>query len=184
MNVHDGRVKIQESSHPMRARQIRFGEWIFEPGSCSVVRGQERFVLEPRVSDLLEFFLLNPDEVHSHDRLVDAVWHGQVVSDEAVRRAISVLRKAANGAFSPWIRTVYKRGYRSAFPGGQPVVPRDQATEKLIRDCDASLGHCISMPSPGALKSREALACLRSALELDPRLLEVLGSSGNPRRVG
>lgn len=168
----------------MGMRQIRFGEWVFEPDSCSLMRGEQRLVLEPRVSDLLEFFLLNPGEVHSHDRLVDAVWHGQVVSDEAVRRAVSVLRKTANRGFSAWIRTVYKRGYLSTFPGVRRVVPRDQAMEKLIRDCDASLGYCVSMPSPGALKSREALACLRSALELDPRLLEVLGSSGNPRGAG
>ncbi len=158
----------------MGMRQICFGDWVFEPGTCSLARGAERDVLEPRVSDLLEFFLLNPDEVHSHDRLVDIVWQGHVVSDEAVRRAVSVLRRAANGALSPFIRTIYKRGYLASFPAGPSPRHAQPSTERLIEDCDASLAVCISMPSPGVLRAREALDCLRNALELDPRLLEVL----------
>lgn len=167
----------------MGMRQIRFGDWVFEPGTCSLRCGERDAVLEPRVSDLLEFFLLNPDEVHSHDRLVDAVWHGQVVSDEAVRRAVSVLRRQADGAFSAWIRTIYKRGYVASFPVSGPAGPREHALETLIRSCDESRGYCLSMPSPGARRSREALDCLRHALELDPRLLEVLGPSGTARRT-
>lgn len=167
----------------MGMRRIRFGDWVFEPGTCSLESGGHGVVLEPRVSDLLEFFLLNPDEVHSHDRLVEAVWQGQVVSDEAVRRAVSVLRCTADRALAPWIKTVYKRGYLASFPVVGTVLPREDALENLLRDCDASLVHCLSMPSPGARRSREALACLRSALELDPRLLEVLGPSGAARGV-
>lgn len=165
----------------MGMRRICFGDWVFEPRTCSLHCGDRGTVLEPRVSDLLEFFLLNPDEVHSHERLVETVWGGQVVSDEAVRRAVSVLRRTADGALSRWIKTVYKRGYIASFPVVGNAVPREQVLENLLRNCDASLEYCISMPSPGERRSREALACLRNALELDPRLLEVLSSRGTSR---
>lgn len=167
----------------MGIQQICFGDWVFEPRTCSLRCGDRGAVLEPRVSDLLEFFLLNPDEVHSHQRLVDTVWGGQVVSDEAVRRAVSVLRRTADGALSRWIKTVYKRGYIASFPVIGNVVSREQVLENLLRNCDASLAYCVNMPSPGERRRREALACLRNALELDPRLLEVLGSRGTSRGV-
>lgn len=167
----------------MAVQQVCFGQWIFEPGSCALRRGDVHAVLEPRVSDLLEFFLAHPDEVHSHDRLVADVWHGQVVSDEAVRRAVSMLRRTADGALAPFIRTIYKRGYLASFPA--PLVPSAglPSTDQLIRECDASLTLCVSMPSPGRIRTREALECLRSAVELDPRLLEILAPSASARYV-
>jgi DNA-binding winged helix-turn-helix (wHTH) protein len=167
----------------MGMRQFRFGEWVFEPGSCSLHRGSDTAVMEPRVSDLLEFFLLHPDEVQSHERLVEEVWLGQVVSDEAVRRAVSVLRRAAGGALSGCIRTIYKRGYIASFPEPAAAAPFRQSPERLISACDASLLRCVSMPYPGQGRAREALDCLRSALELDPRLLEVLSPAGALRHV-
>lgn len=159
--------------------EFRFGEWVFRPGSCTLRRGAESVVLEPRVSDLLEFFLLNPDQVHSHDRLVVEVWQGQVVSDEAVRRAVSVLRRTAGHALPGCIRTIYKRGYPASFP--EPAVRTGDSPERLIRACDASLTRCVSTPSPGKVRAREALDCLRSALELDPRLMDVLSPGGGAR---
>lgn len=164
----------------MSARQMRFGEWVFEPGSCSLRRGEERALLEPRVADLLEFFITHQNEVHTHDRLVTDVWHGQVVSDEAVRRAVSVLRRVANGAVSPCIRTIYKRGYIANFPEPADRAIRRQSADGLIRECDASLTQGPSTDSPGLHRTRKALECLRSAVELDPRLLEILSHSGMP----
>ena len=60
------RVLVSLEFSCMGMRQFRFGEWVFEPGSCSLHRGSDTAVMEPRVSDLLEFFLLHPDEVQSH----------------------------------------------------------------------------------------------------------------------
>ena len=180
---HDAHVVVHTGSGCMRVRQLRFGDWVFEPGACSLVRGEERVVLEPLVSDLLEFFLMHPEEVHTHDRLVAEVWHGRVVSDEAVRRAVSVLRRAANGAFSTCIRTVYKRGYRASFPVSASLERRLRSPDGLVRECDVSLTRCSTLPAPASAKTREALDCLRNALELDPRLLEILSPSGLHRQL-
>ena len=108
-------------------RQIRFGGWCFDPDTHLLAMGEERHVLEPRVSRLLEFLLAHPGETLSHDQLVDAVWDGRVVSDEAVRRAVSTLRHAlAPDGSDHCIRTVHKKGYVALFepshPG--PATPR------------------------------------------------------------
>ena len=106
-----------------------------------------------------------------------------MVSDEAVRRAVSVLRRAADGAFSACIRTVYKRGYIGSFPIAVAPVGRPRSPDGLVRDCDASLTQCSSMPAPASAQTREALDCLRTALELDPRLLEILSPAGFHRQL-
>jgi adenylate cyclase len=102
-------------------RQIRFGGWCFDPDTHLLAMGGERHVLEPRVARLLEYLLLHPCETLSHDQLVEAVWDGRVVSDEAVRRAVSTLRHAlaADGS-DRCIRTVHKKGYVALFDDPEP----------------------------------------------------------------
>ncbi|MBK7521979.1 MAG: winged helix-turn-helix domain-containing protein [Gammaproteobacteria bacterium] len=98
-------------------RQIRFGDWCFQPDTHMLAIGELQNVLEPKVARLLEYFLAHPDEVLSHDQLVNAVWDGRVISDEAVRRGISSLRHAlaADGS-NGYIKTIHKKGYLADFP--------------------------------------------------------------------
>lgn len=104
-------------------RQICFGEWRFSPEMHVLTRGSTTVTLEPLVARLLEFFLEHPDELISHDRLVQEVWRGRIVSDEAVRRGVSSLRHAlARAGGEPFIRTVHKRGYIANVP---PLTQRD-----------------------------------------------------------
>lgn len=70
--------------------------------------------LEPRVWEVLEYFLANRDRVISRDELIQKVWKGVHVVDEAVMRTISVLRDAfGDDPKQPrFIETSTKRGYR------------------------------------------------------------------------
>ena len=88
-------------------QEIRFDSWRFNPATLELSNGERTVTLEPRVASLLEYFLANPGEMLSHDQLVEAVWQGRVVSDEAVRRAVSNLRQALPGSDAQrWIKTV------------------------------------------------------------------------------
>lgn len=105
-------------------RQRRFGEWYFNPDTDEVTDGSKRVTLEPRVARLLTCFLDHPGELLSHDRLVDTVWDGRVVSNEAVRRCVSSLRQAlATDGEASYIRTIHKKGYIANFP--RPVTAAD-----------------------------------------------------------
>ena len=98
-------------------RQMRFGDWSFQPDTYTLTIGQSHKPLEPRIARLLEYFLAHPDEVLSHDQLVNAVWDGRVISDEAVRRGISTLRQAlAEDGSNGYIKTIHKKGYLADFP--------------------------------------------------------------------
>jgi len=96
---------------------VRLGNWVWDPDTQELRSGSRTTTLEPRVAQLFDYFLQHQGELLSRDRLVDAVWDGRVVSDEAVRRAVFTLRQAltADGA-DAGIRTVYKKGYIVNFP--------------------------------------------------------------------
>lgn len=86
------------------------GGFCEDTGRLSGPRGE--VTLEPRVAALLAEFLRHPAEVLSADHLLAAVWRGRLVSDEAIRRAVSSLRNGLVevGLGKP-LRTVRKRGY-------------------------------------------------------------------------
>lgn len=106
------------------ARRVRFGAWSFYPDNRVLERDDESVVLEPRVATLLEYFLANPGEVLSLDQLVEAVWDGRAVSDDAIRRAVSELRRTlALDGTDKLITTVHKKGYLAALPVAVTVVP-------------------------------------------------------------
>lgn len=105
------------------ARLLRFGDWYFSPDTGVLERDGGSFTLEPRVARLLEYFLDNPDEVLGHDQLIAVVWEGRVVSDDAIRRAVSGLRRAlAQDGSNKLITTVHKRGYLAKLPPAELVA--------------------------------------------------------------
>jgi TolB-like protein/Tfp pilus assembly protein PilF len=76
------------------------------------------------VAHLLEYFLDHPGEVLSHDQLVEEVWDGRVVSDDAVRRAVSSLRHALPADVAQeWIKTIPRKGYLAQFPPAASTAP-------------------------------------------------------------
>ena len=126
---------------------IRFGDWVWDPNTLELRKGAYVAPLEPRVARLLEYLVAHPGELLSHDQIVDAVWDGRIVSDEAVRRAVFNLRRAlAEGGAEDYIRTIHKKGYVAAFPQ-QAAADRNGETPAV----DATAFTSIE-PAPLALK--------------------------------
>ncbi|MEC8325086.1 MAG: winged helix-turn-helix domain-containing protein [Pseudomonadota bacterium] len=69
---------------------------------------------EPKLFELLIFFCRNSQRALSRDELIEHVWQGRIVSDAAVNRAISQLRKLIEPEPTKpiYIVTVSKVGYR------------------------------------------------------------------------
>ncbi|WP_144393092.1 winged helix-turn-helix domain-containing protein [Pleionea sediminis] len=72
--------------------------------------------LDKKVSLLLEFFLERQDRVVTRAELIENVWANSFVSNDAINRAVSVLRKALGGAKDDYIVTIPKVGYRFTIP--------------------------------------------------------------------
>ncbi|MEZ5502842.1 MAG: winged helix-turn-helix domain-containing protein [Halioglobus sp.] len=108
------------------------GDWVWNPNTLELRHGSYIVTLEPRVAQLFEYMVAHPGELLSRDRLVDEVWDGRVVSDEAVRRAVFNLRQAfAVAGAGDFIRTVHKKGYVATFPIPVPVADEALAEPTL-----------------------------------------------------
>ena len=52
--------------------------------------------LEPMMVELLRYFCQHPDQIVSKETLIEHVWLGRIVSDNAVSKLITKLRKVLN----------------------------------------------------------------------------------------
>ena len=90
------------------------GPWRVEPSRNTIYRGDEEKHLENRLMQTLVYLAENQGQVISREQFFDSVWQGLVVNEEALSRAISLLRSALNdSAQSPeFIQTIPGAGYR------------------------------------------------------------------------
>ena len=93
---------------------LRIAGWRIDTASHSMSRGADEQRLEPKVMQLLQTLAGRPGEVFSRQELLERVWRGTVVGDDALTAAVIKIRKAfSDDARNPRvIQTVPKAGYR------------------------------------------------------------------------
>jgi transcriptional activator of cad operon len=99
-----------------------------ETGLVSGPGGREK--LNPKVMDVLVLMTRHPRQVISRDELLERLWPGVVVTDDAVTRCFYLLRRQLSRAggdshYRMLIETLPKRGYRFNGEVGSllPVAP-------------------------------------------------------------
>ena len=93
---------------------FNIGGWQVEPGRNAISRDGDEKHLENRLMQTLVFLAENNGQVVTRERFFDSVWQGLVVNEEALSRAISLLRTALDdNAHRPeFIQTIPGVGYR------------------------------------------------------------------------
>lgn len=93
---------------------FRLGDWLVRPDDGSLRSGDVVRRLEPQVMDLLVYLAARSGEVVGREQILDEIWRGRFVSDDALTGSISQIRKAlGDEARVPrYVETVPKRGYR------------------------------------------------------------------------
>ena len=86
-----------------------------ETGLVSGPGGREK--LNPKVMDVLVLMTRHPRQVVTRDELLERLWPGMVVTDDAVTRCFYLLRRQLSRAggdlhYRTLIETLPKRGYR------------------------------------------------------------------------
>ncbi len=80
--------------------------------------------LQPRVFALLVFLAANRERVVAKDELLEGVWPGTFVADNALQRAISLARRALRaGGAEDVIRTYPRHGYRFICDAAEETTP-------------------------------------------------------------
>ena len=93
---------------------IRFGDCEIDVAGFSLLRGGQPCAIEPQVLELLIHLARNPDRLITKDELIEAIWHGRVVSDTTINSRIKSARQAIgdDGKQQAMIKTVHGRGLR------------------------------------------------------------------------
>ena len=137
----------------MTATGYQFGPFRFDRVTYQVARGAEIVTLTPKLLDLLVYLLERPATLVTKEELLDALWPGANVTENALAQAISELRQGlGDEASAPqFIRTVARRGYRFI----APVTP--------IAAVSADTPAAHSTPVAGTLKGTGTAAALPEA---------------------
>jgi adenylate cyclase len=134
---------------------LEIGDWQFHPGSHELGRNGKMIRLEPRVASLLLYLARRAGEPVSREVLLEALWPGVVVSDEALTNAVNKLRRAFGDdrANPRVIETLPKTGYRLI----AAVQPHASAPPLSVPD---------SQPGGESARSRPRWLILLAALVL------------------
>ncbi len=88
--------------------------WVFCDLQQTLTSDEKIVQLEPMVVELLSYFCHNSGRIISRDELVEKVWLGRTITDNAVNRVVTKLRKALqdNPKQPKFIATFPKKGYK------------------------------------------------------------------------
>src|SRR6476661_9351392 len=105
----------------MPAAQVpsyRFGPFVVDATAYRVSRDGLPLEVTPKLLDLLLHLIEHAGELVTKEQLLDALWPGANVTDNALAQAVSELRQALgdNAATPQFIKTVARRGYRFIAP--------------------------------------------------------------------
>lgn len=125
---------------------ICFANWRFDRATGRLFRTDEIVPvckLEPRLHQLLNYFLQHPQQIISKDQLMDDVWPNGEGTDGAVMRAVASLRKILQPGMAgeDCIETLSKRGYRwkarlfDDAPSSDPQVAAQVLTDEPAHLC-------------------------------------------------
>lgn len=95
--------------------QYQIGDWLVNTIETSIthLQSQERVKLEPIAIELLTLLAKNSGQIVTREELFEKIWNGRVISDHAIYRVITKLRKALSpNDKNAYIVTVSKRGYK------------------------------------------------------------------------
>lgn len=112
--------------------RITIGPWLADPAANELVRDGATVHVEPKMMEVLMVLAERPGETVSRDELLERVWPGVVVTDDALSGTISKLRRALDDdARDPaYIETIPRTGYRLV----APVAPAEAAPTHSTAD--------------------------------------------------
>lgn len=91
-----------------------FDDFVLDTDRRELRRRSDAIAVQPQVFDLLEYLVRHRDRVATRDDLLEAVWHGRIVSESTLSSRINAARAAIcdDGDSQRLIRTLPRKGIR------------------------------------------------------------------------
>jgi tetratricopeptide (TPR) repeat protein len=106
----------------MDTTTFRFGSCELDEARRSLSAHGREIKLQPRVFDLLCYLVRHRERVVPKDELLEALWPGTIVVDNALQRVVSLARSAlAEAGLEDAVRTYPRHGYRFCLDEGAPA---------------------------------------------------------------
>jgi TolB-like protein/DNA-binding winged helix-turn-helix (wHTH) protein/tetratricopeptide (TPR) repeat protein len=97
---------------------FQLGPWLVRPSVNTITNNGTTVRLEPKVMEVLVCLAQHAGEPVSKEAIIKTVWADAFVSDDALTRSVSELRRALddNAREPVFVETIPKRGYRILLP--------------------------------------------------------------------
>jgi len=129
---------------PEPCNDLQIGDWRFSPALNRLLGDDSEIQLEPKAAGVLAILAERAGELVSRQELLDSVWAGTVVSDDALTQVIIKLRKAfGDSSRKPsYVRTIPKKGYCLVAPVSVlDITPESPVGPVTVRLSEAPLGY-------------------------------------------
>lgn len=92
----------------------KINDLLFDQRKQTLLLDSTLIQLEPRQAEVLAYMCRHPNKLISRDELIEQVWQGQIVTDNAVNRVIAKLRKSLgdDAKDTEFIQTMPRKGYK------------------------------------------------------------------------
>ena len=102
---------------------MSLGAATLRPSTCQLIQGGEALIVEPQVMRVLIELGREPGKVLSREELVRRCWGGRSISEDAINRVISLIRRLATNTGAFQLRTIRTVGYQLEIAGAAGVAP-------------------------------------------------------------
>jgi DNA-binding winged helix-turn-helix (wHTH) protein/TolB-like protein len=124
-------MAMEQTIEHQRARILIDGTRLFfDVDKQCLFKNGEVFRLDLKVARLLNYFLEHANRTITRAELLEHVWNGQQVTNDAINRAVSVLRKALGGNKDQYVITIPKVGYRFNLSTADLPCSEDEENKK------------------------------------------------------
>ena len=147
----------------MTSHRFRLGEWLVDTAAGELRSGDLIRHLEPRLADILHCLASRAGQLVTKEELLDTVWGTRYVSDGAIFRHLSILRRALEDDVKAprFIETVPKRGYRLIIPvTSAPLSTIRAITTEEVSRAVTPRRHALELAGLAALVGVGALLVL------------------------
>lgn len=145
-----------------------FEDYTLDTDRRELRRGTGLIAVEPQVFDLLVYLVRNRERVVSRDDLIDAVWHGRIVSESTLNTRIYAVRSAIgdSGKDQRLVKTWLRKGVRFIGTTREELEP--PANEPISTILQSGENN-----QPGHRRRLTVMACVLSddtgrSIRLDP----------------